>query len=556
MVGWTMREKMDGRIDGRISSRLDDGTGGGRATGGNGRWVDGWMDGWMDASEETDRARWMYVLETNAGRAVAQMAKDSEDYGLYLPKEAQHYGLSKPLEEAVDPSKGFALQYEARQETGLSCGGAYLKFMNAESYDAETFNGDSAYSVMFGPDKCGATNKVHVIFKHKSPLTGEVEEKHLRHPPQMPNDEKVHLYTLAVKDDNTYALSIDGKEEKTGSLFEDFEPPFNPPKEIDDPEDKKPEDWVDDAKMADPEAKKPDDWDEDAPASIPDEDAVKPDDWLDDEPMEVEDDEAVIPEDWDVEEDGDWQPPMIPNPACAEVSGCGEWVRPEKSNPEYKGKWYPPMIDNPAYKGEWEPKQIPNPKYYEDKTPLANIGKIGAVGVEIWTMSSGLVIDNIAVDADIDAVKAFGESFEEKDKSVNTVVEARAEEARKKAESEQDSFNTAGPLGHAQLSALAARLPGFVGDYAVTAMEYFESNPMVYYLAFFALPIIFALLAIVSKLRPSAEQKAKKAQQAKDAKKKKDDDVDQDEDDNDENEPPAKEEEKKTPSKRRVRRSS
>ena len=262
------------------------------------------------------------------------------------------------------------------------------------------------------------------------------------------------------QDDNTYALSIDGKEEKTGSLFEDFEPPFNPPKEIDDPEDKKPEDWVDDAKMADPAAKKPDDWDEDAAASIPDEDAVKPDDWLDDEPMEVEDDEAVIPEDWDVEEDGDWQPPMIPNPACAEVSGCGEWVRPEKSNPEYKGKWYPPMIDNPAYKGEWKPKQIPNPKYYEDKTPLANIGKIGAVGVEIWTMSSGLVIDNIAVDADIDAVKAFGESFEEKDKSVNTVVEARAEEARKKAESEQDSFNTAGPLGHAQLSALAARLPG------------------------------------------------------------------------------------------------
>ena len=309
--------------------------------------------------------------------------------------------------------------------------------------------------------------------------------------------------------------------------------------------------------MADPEAKKPEDWDEDAPATIPDEDAVKPDDWLDDEPTEVEDDEAVIPEDWDVEEDGDWQPPMIPNPACAEVSGCGEWVRPEKSNPEYKGKWYPPMIDNPAYKGEWKPKQIPNPKYYDDKTPLANIGKIGAVGVEIWTMSSGLVIDNIAVDADIDAVKAFGKSFEEKEKTVNAAVEARAEEARKKAEAEQESFDTAGPLGHAQLAALAARLPGVVGDYAVTAMEYFESNPMVYYLVFFALPIIFALLAVVSKLRPSAEQKAKKAQQVKDAKKKKDDDADADEDDdNDENEPPATEDEKKTPSKRRVRRSS
>jgi hypothetical protein len=29
--------------------------------------------------------------------------------------------------------------------------------------------------------------------------------------------------------------------------LEEFEPAFNPPKEIDDPEDKKPSDWVDDA---------------------------------------------------------------------------------------------------------------------------------------------------------------------------------------------------------------------------------------------------------------------------------------------------------------------
>ena len=64
--------------------------------------------------------------------------------------------------------------------------------------------------------------------------------------------------------------------------------------EIDDPNDKKPEDWVDVAKyslflhfvfellisslfpqprIADPEAKKPDDWDEDAPRQIVDEDA-------------------------------------------------------------------------------------------------------------------------------------------------------------------------------------------------------------------------------------------------------------------------------------------
>ena len=43
-------------------------------------------------------------------------------------------------------------------------------------------------------------------------------------------------------------LGPDGEERKAGSLFEDFEPPFNPPAEIPDPDDKKPDDWVDEAK--------------------------------------------------------------------------------------------------------------------------------------------------------------------------------------------------------------------------------------------------------------------------------------------------------------------
>ena len=45
-----------------------------------------------------------------------------------------------------------------------------------------------------------------------------------------------------------YDVLIDGESKKSGSLFEDFEPPFNPPEEIDDPEETKPEDWVDTAK--------------------------------------------------------------------------------------------------------------------------------------------------------------------------------------------------------------------------------------------------------------------------------------------------------------------
>jgi hypothetical protein len=36
----------------------------------------------------------------------------------------------------------------------------------------------------------------------------------------------------------------------------DFQPPVNPSKEIDDPEDKKPSDWVDEVQIVDPDAKK------------------------------------------------------------------------------------------------------------------------------------------------------------------------------------------------------------------------------------------------------------------------------------------------------------
>ncbi len=56
--------------------------------------------------------------------------------------------------------------------------------------------------------------------------------------------------------DNTYDVLINGESEKKGNLLEDFEPPVNPPKEIDDSDDKKPEDWVDEAMIPDPDAKK------------------------------------------------------------------------------------------------------------------------------------------------------------------------------------------------------------------------------------------------------------------------------------------------------------
>lgn len=85
---------------------------------------------------------------------------------------------------------------------------------------------------MFGPDRCGATNKVHFIFRHKNPLTGEFEEKHLKAPPAPKNDKLTNLYTLVVKPDNTYDIKINNESKRKGSLLEDFDPAVNPAKEI------------------------------------------------------------------------------------------------------------------------------------------------------------------------------------------------------------------------------------------------------------------------------------------------------------------------------------
>ena len=100
------------------------------------------------------------------------MAKHTEDAGLFVDTAARFYGVSSLLASPFDPSDGLVLQYEATLQDGLECGGAYLKFLAADdAFSPATLDGDSGYSVMFGPDKCGATNKVHVIFRHVSPST-------------------------------------------------------------------------------------------------------------------------------------------------------------------------------------------------------------------------------------------------------------------------------------------------------------------------------------------------------------------------------------------------
>lgn len=40
--------------------------------------------------------------------------------------------------------------------------------------------------------------QVHLIMRHKSPKTGEIEEKHLESPPMVLLDEQTHVYTAVL----------------------------------------------------------------------------------------------------------------------------------------------------------------------------------------------------------------------------------------------------------------------------------------------------------------------------------------------------------------------
>ncbi|XP_065189140.1 calnexin-like isoform X1 [Sycon ciliatum] len=326
------------------------------------------------------------------------------DVGLVLKDKAKHAAVSAPLATTFEfTDKPLVFQYDLKLQQGMDCGGSYIKLLShSDSLDLAQVTDKTPYTIMFGPDSCGTENKLHFIFRHKSPKTGEFEEKHADlSSVTLPDvkDKKTHLLRLVVRPDNTFTISIDRVVLKSGSLLEDMRPAVNPPAEIDDPEDKRPEDWDDKEKIPDPEASKPDDWDEDAPSHIPDDDASMPSDWLVEEPQYVEDPEADKPEDWDVDEDGEYEAPKIDNPKCAKISGCGPWTRPTKVNPAYKGKWRAPMIDNPNYQGIWKPKKIANPDFFEDLEPF-KMSSIGAIGVELWTMTAGQLFDNIILTDD------------------------------------------------------------------------------------------------------------------------------------------------------------
>merc|ERR1711972_1040264 len=350
---------------------------------------DGWGSRWAKSQwkeSEGTQGKW--------AAATGKWFKDAaEDTGLQTAEDSKFFGMSASFDSFSNEGKELIIQYQAKYEKDVECGGGYVK-VGPKMDDPSKFGDPTVYNVMFGPDKCGYTKRTHLIFSYKG--KNVLKKSDLDY--KQENEGTSHLYRLVVKPDNTVRVDIDEEKIYEGSLKDDWE--LLAPKEIEDPSDKKPEDWADDSMMDDPEDKKPEDWVEE---------------------KRIVDSEAKKPDDWD-EEDGEWEAPM-------------------KDNPDYKGDWSVKRISNPAYKGFWEAKKIANPEFVDDDKLYA-FEDFGFLGFDLWQVKGGTIFDNIILTDDVAEADAFAKKWkdlkEAEDAAKKEDDDAKKAEADKKAEEDKE----------------------------------------------------------------------------------------------------------------------
>merc|ERR1712086_277686 len=325
-----------------------------------------WESRWIQSKAKED----LGAMKVTSGKYFGD---EEAAKGMQTSQDAKFYAIAAKTKEFSNEGKTLVVQFSVKHEQDIDCGGAYLKL---GAYDSEKFEGSSEYNIMFGPDICGSsTKKTHVIFNYKGKNLDKKKEVRAE------SDTLSHLYTLIVKPDNTYEVQIDMSKVDSGSLNDGWD--FLEPKQIRDPEEKKPSDWVDNAEMDDPEDKKPEGHD-DIPAKVADPKASKPDDWDD----------------------------------------------------ESDGAWEAPQIDNPEYKGAWEAKLIDNPKYVADDN-LYKYAAFSTVGIDIWQVKSGTIFDNILITDDVDYATAHAEKTWKAQKDGEKAMKEKADEEKRKKDEEE-----------------------------------------------------------------------------------------------------------------------
>merc|ERR1711959_425347 len=242
---------------------------------------DGWESRWTASKwKESEGTQGKFVAAT--GKWFGDAA---EDQGIQTSEDSKFFGISAGFDSFSNEGKDLVIQYQAKYEKDIECGGGYLK-LGPKMDDPSKFGDPTPYNIMFGPDKCGYTKRTHLIFNYKG--KNGLKKSDLSY--KQEGEGTSHLYRLVVKPDNTVRVEIDEERIYEGSMKDDWE--LLKPKEISDPEDKKPDDWDD-------------------------------------------------------EEDGEWEAPMKDN-----ADYKGDWHVKRISNPAYKGVWEAKKIANPEYEDD------------------------------------------------------------------------------------------------------------------------------------------------------------------------------------------------------------
>merc|ERR1711877_44968 len=297
------------------------------------------------------------------------------DKGIQTAQDSRFFGIATSFDSFSNEGKDLIIQYQAKYEKDVECGGGYVK-IGPKLSDPKTFGDPTPYNVMFGPDKCGYTKRTHLIFNYKG--KNVLKKSDLAY--KQENEGTSHLYRMILRKDNTARVEIDEEKIYDGNIKDDWE--VLKPKEIDDPADKKPDDWVEEKRIVDSDAKKPDDW-----------------------------------------EDGEWEAPM-------------------KDNDAYKGDWSAKRISNPAYKDFWEAKKIANPEY-EDDDAVYKYSDFGFIGFDLWQVKGGTIFDNIIITDDAAEADGFTKKWKElseveKSKKKEEDDSKKADDKKKEDEDDDD----------------------------------------------------------------------------------------------------------------------
>jgi len=129
------------------------------------QFTDDWETRWKPSHAKKEDSKsdedWAYVGEWSVEEPTV-LPGIVGDKGLVLKNPAAHHAISSKFSKPINnKGKDLVVQYEVKLQKGLECGGAYMKLLRDDKKLAsDEFSNASPYVIMFGPDKCGTTNKV------------------------------------------------------------------------------------------------------------------------------------------------------------------------------------------------------------------------------------------------------------------------------------------------------------------------------------------------------------------------------------------------------------